>query len=81
MIIANPIYDVVFKRLMENEQEFWRTYNEHFGKALGAKDKELEAKDKALEEKEKAIKEKDKALDDLREEIERLRLNELRIKN
>ena len=58
MLIVNPIYDTVFKYLMEElaEIELENTFGV-MKRQLQQKDKELEQNYKALEEKEKLIQE------------------------
>jgi hypothetical protein len=66
------------RKLIEDEQEAWRTVNaafedkekdylrkiENFNKELEKKEKDLEEKDKVLEEKDKVLEEKDKVLEE-----------------
>jgi hypothetical protein len=75
------------RKLIEIEQEAWRSINAMFEdkekkylKEMGEKDKALEEKDKALDENYKAMEEKDKALEEKDREIEALK-RQLRTNN
>ena len=65
MLIVNPIYDTVFKYLMEElaEIELENTFGV-MKRQLQQRDKELEQKDKALEENKKNIEAKDQVIEE-----------------
>ena len=69
MIIANPIYNSVFKYLMEDVEIAKYILSliinkEIIDRLIDVKDKALEQKDRIIEENAKAMEEKDKALEE-----------------
>jgi DNA repair exonuclease SbcCD ATPase subunit len=50
------------RKLIEIEQEAWRTYNDSFAERRRELDEKIEERDKKIEEKDKEIEEQDKAL-------------------
>jgi hypothetical protein len=61
------------RKLIEIEQEAWRTINEMIAGEVGKYTEVIEEKEKALEEKDKAIEEKDKVIEEKDKEIEALK--------
>jgi hypothetical protein len=67
------------RKLLEIEQEAWRSVNAMFESQAKELLKTIEDKDRALEDKDKALDEKDKALEEMAKQLEALR-NKLREK-
>lgn len=61
------------RKMIEIEQEAWRTVNAMFEDKEKELLKALEEKDKALEEKDKSLEEKNKALDEMAKQLEELK--------